>query len=146
MRLFQILSLGTELVDELFFCLIMKPVYMRLYGWFLSFPVRPSFHNSFLTALLSPLFPSSPTSHIPLIVLNSIFCIFWFILPPVTFPSPLHSFSPLFSLSSIPFIPLFFCHLSLVVPSLYSLHLSFPLTFFLTAFTFLLFFFLTYFF
>lgn len=32
MRLFQILSLGTELVDELFFCLIMKPVYKRLYG------------------------------------------------------------------------------------------------------------------
>lgn len=32
MRLFQILSLGTELVDELFFCLIMRPVYMSLYG------------------------------------------------------------------------------------------------------------------
>lgn len=34
MRLFQILSLGTELVDELFLCLIMKPVYMRL--WMIS--------------------------------------------------------------------------------------------------------------
>lgn len=32
MRLFQILSSGNEPVDELFFRLIMKPVYMCLYG------------------------------------------------------------------------------------------------------------------
>lgn len=55
MRLFQILSLGTELVDELFFCLIMKPVYMRLCGWFLTFPMHPSIHGYFLTTLCSPL-------------------------------------------------------------------------------------------
>lgn len=68
-RLFQILSLGTELVDELFFCLIMEPVYIRLYGWFRSFPMHPSLHSYFLTTLFShlisfPLFPSDrPLQH-----------------------------------------------------------------------------------
>lgn len=49
MWLFQLLSFGTEPVNELFFCLIMKPVYMGLYGRFVSFPMHPSLHRCFHT-------------------------------------------------------------------------------------------------
>lgn len=47
MWLFQIFSFGTEAVNELFFCLIMKPVHMGLHGRFVSFPMHPSLHRHF---------------------------------------------------------------------------------------------------
>lgn len=98
MRLFQILSLGTELVDELF-CLIMKPAYMRLCGWFLSFPVRPLSTTLPHFLVYSLTFLSSLTSWILVIVLNSIFR--YFAVSPITFP-PWRYANPL------PFLPSLF--------------------------------------
>lgn len=135
MRLFQILSLGTELVDELFFCLITEPVYMRLYGGFLSCPMHPSLHgslphhlvfspNSFPPSLLPFLWLSSAASLYHLIYFASYYFLF----------STLYLFSFIFSLRLFPLIPLSLCCL-------------FPLStyFFLIAPTFLWLYFLTYF-
>lgn len=121
MRLFQILSFGTELVDELFFFLIMKPVYMCLCGWFLSFPMHPSFHGYFLTTLFSSLISSllylsnflwSPTA-VSLYLL-------------ISFASYHYPFMNFLSFSSLPFIHLSLSHVSLVVSFLSSLHPFFP--------------------
>lgn len=113
MRLFQILSLGTELVDELFFCLIMKPVYKRLCGWFLSLPMHHAFHRPFLSTLLSPLIPSL-LNFLDLFHLLICFCFL-----------KLLRFMSSFSLTYLPSIPFsFFNYSFLCYP-----HPSFPHSF-----------------
>lgn len=147
MRLFQILSFGTELVDELFFFLIMKPVYMCLCGWFLSFLVHLSFQCYFLTILFSSLIPSLLLRFPPDRPQQSLF-IFWFLLPPITFPSWLFFLSALLQSSIFPylmyhwlffslhpFFPSHVCSLVSFQPQL-SAFLCLAFTFFLTSFFF----------
>lgn len=158
MRPFQILSLGTELVDELCFCLIIKPAYMRLYGWFLSFPVplslslspSPTLPHYFTFSLFSSFFALTycfTVIDLNAISVQSFFCISFLIWTSTltrslfldcTYPSFFRSFIINCSFPSFPpsfHFPFLWCPSSntvlLSLTLMFSSYLSF-LTFFLS--------------